>query len=126
MIRAITTVAGNVGADTTYLNALRACDFLDVSDIPVGRADTSSQPSTTGDASHIHGTDGLGDASRHLPIRTMPKKVLSSRHLIKKVIKKHPETQILTFGPLTNIATYLFENSEKKSFHMPIRIISMG
>lgn len=53
-VLAITTTGGNVGAETTYRNALRACEFLDVIDVPVGKSDILIQ---SPDASHIHGAD---------------------------------------------------------------------
>lgn len=55
-ILAITTTGGNVGAEMTYRNALRACEFMDVLDVPVGKSDIIIK---SPDASHIHGEDGL-------------------------------------------------------------------
>lgn len=116
-ILAITTTGGNVGAEITYRNALRACEFLGIIDVPVGKSDIIVK---SPDASHIHGADGLWNASKYLPKVKIPKISLSSDALLETVIKKHPETQILTFWPLTNIARLL-----KKDIH-PTRIIMMG
>ena len=116
-ILAITTTGGNVGAEITYKNALRACEFMDVLDVPVGKSDVVVR---SPDASHIHGEDGLGNASKYLPRVRTPKIPLSSDDLLEKLTKKYPEIQILTFWPLTNIARLL-----KKNIH-PSRIISMG
>ncbi len=85
--------------------------------IPVGKSDSKALGQ---DASHIHGTDGLGNASSFLPHVKLPKKPHLSHELLETLIKKHPEVQILTFGPLTNIAHLL-----KKGLK-PNRIISMG
>jgi inosine-uridine nucleoside N-ribohydrolase len=117
-ILAITTTGGNVWAETTYKNALRACEFMDVLDVPVGKSDVVVESS---DASHIHGIDGLGNASKHLPRVKIPKISLSSDELLEKYLKKDHTAQVLTFGPLTNIARLLENNAVE-----PSRIISMG
>ncbi len=92
-ILAITTTGGNVGAEITYKNALRACEFMDVLDVPVGKSDVIVK---SPDASHIHGEDGLGNASKYLPRVHTPKIPLSSDELLEKITKKHIDIQILT------------------------------
>jgi inosine-uridine nucleoside N-ribohydrolase len=78
--------------------------------------------SKSSDASHIHGGDGLGNASNYLPKVKVPKKILSSADLIEKILGKYPETQILIFGPMTNIAQHIEKNNTT-----PInRVIAMG
>ncbi|MFA6079930.1 MAG: nucleoside hydrolase [Candidatus Gracilibacteria bacterium] len=116
-IHAITTTGGNVGPELTYLNALRACDFMGITDISIG---CSALISPSANASHIHGKDGLGDASQFLQKIKVPKKPLSSADLIEKTLKKYPETQILCFGPMTNMAKYLDKNTYTG------RVIAMG
>ena len=91
---AITTTGGNVGAEITYQNALRACEFLGVIDVPVGKSDVVVK---SPDASHIHGEDGLGNASKYLPKVKIPKITLTNDELLSKYIKKYPDLQILTF-----------------------------
>lgn len=93
-ILALTTTGGNVGSQTTYHNALRACAFMNVSDIPVGKSDTTIK---SPDASHIHGSDGLGNASKFLPKLSVPTVTFSSDKLLESCIKKDPRIQILTF-----------------------------
>ena len=90
---------------------------MNVMDVPVGRSYTVVK---SHDASHIHGTDGLGNASKYLPRVRIPKIPQSSEDLLEKLTKKYPEVQILTIGPLTNIAQLI-----RKDIH-PTRIISMG
>ena len=116
-ILAITTTGGNVGAEITYKNALRTCEFMDVLDVPVWKSDVIIK---SPDASHIHGEDGLGNASKYLPRVRTPKIPLSSDELLEKLTKKYADVQILTLWPLTNIARLV-----KKGIH-PTRIISMG
>ncbi len=118
-IHAITTTGGNVGAETTYLNALRACEFMSVSDIQIGQG---TNKSGSDDASHIHGDDGLGNASNFLSKVKTPKKPLNSADIITKTLAKYPETQVLIFGPMTNIAHYIIRQDST-----PInRVIAMG
>ena len=81
-----------MNADLTYINALRACQFMGVSGIPVGKTEIVVSAK---DASHIHGKDGLGDASRFLAPVKVPSKPLSSTKLLADLVKKHPEAQIL-------------------------------
>jgi len=118
-IHAITTTGGNVGADITYLNALRACDFMEVDDVEVGKGLSKDG---INDASHIHGSDGLGNASNFLPKVKVPKKILSSADLITEVLEKYPETQVLIFGPMTNIAGYVQQHGSVSVS----RVIAMG
>ncbi len=66
---------------------------MDVLDVPVGKTDTIVK---SPDASHIHGIDGLGNASKYLPRVRAPKIPLSSDELLEKLTKKYPEVQILT------------------------------
>ncbi len=115
-IVAITTTGWNVWTDITYKNALRACQFVWVSDIPVWKSDVVSK---SPDASHIHAKDGLGNASKYLSKLVIPKKTLSSDDLLEKYIKIHPDLQILTLWPLTNIARLV------KKWIQPSRMISM-
>lgn len=116
-IHAITTTGGNVGPELTYLNALRACDFMWITDVSVG---CSTLISKSKNASHIHGKDGLWDASQFLQKMKAPKKTLSSAEVIEKTLKKYPETHILCFGPMTNMAQYLDKNTYAG------RVIAMG
>lgn len=118
-IHAITTTGGNVWPEITYLNALRACEFMWLKDIPVGK-DTIAIKGT--DASHIHWSDGLWNASQFLPKVKVPKNTSSSTNLIQEIIKKYPETQILVFGPMTNIAYHIKHHGADQIS----RVIAMG
>ncbi len=66
---------------------------MDVLDVPVGKTDILVK---SPDASHIHGLDGLGNASKYLPRVRVPKISLSSDELLEKLTKKYPDVQILT------------------------------
>jgi hypothetical protein len=67
---------------------------MSVLDVPVGKSDTVIK---SPDAGHIHGSDGLGNASKYLSRVKIPKISLSSDELLEKYTKKYPDVQILTF-----------------------------
>jgi inosine-uridine nucleoside N-ribohydrolase len=67
---------------------------MGVIDVPVGKSDVVVK---SPDASHIHGADGLGNASKYLSRVRIPKISLSSDTLLENLVKKNPEVQILTF-----------------------------
>jgi inosine-uridine nucleoside N-ribohydrolase len=92
---------------------------MEVTDIQIGKGTNKSGSS---DASHIHGSDGLGNASQFLSKVKIPKKALSSISLITATLKKYPETQVLIFGPMTNIANYI---GQKDAISIN-RVIAMG
>lgn len=103
-IKAITTSGGNVSADKTYLNAVRMCQFVGAMDIPIGK---DLRPvSSEGDASHIHGQDGIWNLSWLLPAisNSSTSQLLDSPTLIIDTIKSNPWLTILATGPLTNLA----------------------
>lgn len=102
-IKAITTSGWNVSADKTYLNAVRMCQFVNVNNIPIGK---DLRPiSSQGDASHIHGEDGIGNLSGLLPdVSWKNIGELSSPDLIITTIRNNPWLTILATWPLTNLA----------------------
>jgi inosine-uridine nucleoside N-ribohydrolase len=86
-LQGITTLGGNVSADLTYRNGLRMRDMVGI-DVPVGK---DLRPvEGAGDASHIHGVDGIGGLAALLPEVTEPKKTLDSVQMIIDSIKQHP------------------------------------
>lgn len=101
-IKAITTSGGNVSADKTYLNAHRMCQFIWIDTIPIGK---DIRPITAqGDASHIHGEDGIGNLSQILPSVKTPTEVQDSVDLIIATIESNPWIILLATWPLTNLA----------------------
>ena len=125
-IKAITTSGGNVSADKTYLNAHRMCQFVKVNNIPIGK---DLRPITSkGDASHIHGNDGIGNLSRLLPDATksinFPVTPLDSMALLIQTIKENPGLIILATGPMTNFAAA--EQQEPGILNQCRSIIAMG
>jgi inosine-uridine nucleoside N-ribohydrolase len=101
-LQGITTLGGNVSADLTYRNALRMKDFTGIN-VPVGK---DLRPvEGAGDASHIHGADGIGGLSDLLPQVHEPDETLDSVQMIIDAIQRQPgQLTLLVTGPMTNLA----------------------
>lgn len=118
----ITTVGGNVAADKTYANALRMCQFVGPTDIPVGK---DHRQIVSQDASHIHGNDGIGNLSAMLPEVKLPTEEKDSVDMIIEAIHTYGnELAILVTGPMTNMA--LAEAREPGILSKAKKIIAMG
>ena len=106
-VEAITTVCGNFPLDLCTKNALLAEDAAGGYLPPVYRGvehPLLSQKSFA--AYHVHGEDGLGGLDLPAPARKAEKK-----HAVPAIIdlvRENPgEIEIITIGPLTNIAVAL-------------------
>ncbi|MEI7477339.1 MAG: nucleoside hydrolase [bacterium] len=118
----MTTVGGNVAADKTYANALRMCQFMGATDVPVGK---DHRQIVSQDASHIHGNDGIGNLSEMLPPVQLPASENDSVDMIIAAIEKYgKELAILVTGPMTNIA--LAEERKPGILSQCKKIIAMG
>ncbi|MEF2070118.1 nucleoside hydrolase [Consotaella aegiceratis] len=105
---AITTVFGNVGLQTATANILATLAVAQAA-IPVyaGAAQPLVQPIV--DATHIHGEDGLGGAPRPAS-QAEPHgddAVQFLRAALLDAARRNEKVDILTIGPLTNLALAL-------------------
>ena len=103
-VAAITVVAGNVSVAQATNNALYCAEICD-SDVPVfsGAGAPLVRELTTAD--WFHGKDGLGDHG-YVP----GKRRAESTHAVDAIIdtvRANPEIEIVTLGPLTNLALAL-------------------
>ncbi|WP_415274234.1 nucleoside hydrolase [Aquiluna sp. Uisw_065] len=122
----ITCVDGNTSLNNVCKNTLQVLDMAGASKIPVAAGANEPLMGTAGDlgdASHVHGGDGLAGLSNAGSSR-----VLDSRHaieLIRDLIEgsKDPVT-LVPIGPLTNIA--LFISTFPKTAKKLERIVLMG
>ncbi len=106
VIRAVTTVAGNVPVESSTRNALITLDLVGASSVPVfeGAARPLVRPLIT--AQDVHGEDGMGGAILDPPTR---------RHhdghavdALRDIARREPgQHTLVTLGPLTNIALAL-------------------
>ncbi len=98
------------------------CQFVGNTSTPVGK---DTRPITgAGDASHIHGEDGIGGLSSLLPEVQYPDQTLDSVDLIIETIENNPGLVILATGPLTNLA--MAEKKKPGILTQCQYIISMG
>ena len=124
-IEALTTVAGNVPLDHCVTNAFHILHAAGIDNPPpVVRGCAVPLQRAPVTASHVHGSDGLGDISA---IREpdgkvrypAPEGVTVAAHaadLMANLIGSNPgEITIVTLGPLTNIATALERRPEAMS-----------
>jgi purine nucleosidase len=104
-VEAITTVSGNVDLDLTTANALKILDAAG-KDVPVYRGCDRPLIERPENASHVHGTDGLGDCR----IPASKKKAQSEHavHTLVRLANENPgEFTLAAIGPLTNLAVAL-------------------
>ena len=106
-VLAITVVAGNVPVEQGTRNALYTAELC-ASPVPIyiGAAAPLTRPLE--DASWFHGRDGLGDHGYQPQTRT-PEPGFAVDTLIR-IIHANPGIELITLGPLTNLALALRES----------------
>jgi purine nucleosidase len=102
-LRAITTVAGNVGLDKTTANALRVRDYLGMRDVPVVEGSPGPLLRPVIDARDVHGNSGLGAASLPAP-SSGPADGHAVDYLAAAIGAEPGRVTLIAVGPLTNIA----------------------
>jgi inosine-uridine nucleoside N-ribohydrolase len=112
-IVAITSVFGNNTAARCAHNSLRVLDLAGPAHIPVAvGAEAPLVGHVSYLATHVHGTDGLGDAglSDHV---SCPPVALTATELIGRTARAHSgRLRILALGPLTNLAKVLLADPD--------------
>lgn len=120
-IKAITPVTGNVPYRYTSENALRLADYLDI-DCKIGMGAVNPLFIKAEDAGDIHGKGGLGG---YILPETDRKFDGYAWDIIRdEAIKANGELEIITLGPLTNIAITFMRYPEIKPLIK--RIVCMG
>ncbi len=104
-VKAITVVAGNVPLEQGVINALYTAEQCG-SEAPIFKGAAGPMQREPADATWFHGRDGMGDRNYPLPRRTVEK--LSAVEAISKVIRENDGIELVTLGPLTNIALALW------------------
>jgi purine nucleosidase len=103
-VLAITVVAGNVSVDQGAQNALYTAELCD-SAVPVFTGAAAPLIRPLEDASWFHGRDGLGDHGYRPAKRTAEKEFAVDAMV--RIIEANPDIEIITLGPLTNVALAL-------------------
>jgi len=107
-IEAISLVAGNVPVEMGIQNALYTCELCDV-EIPVFKGATKPLLRELETAQFVHGKDGMGDIG--LDLQGRKEQEGNAVDIIIDTIHKFPhEIELITLGPLTNIALALLKD----------------
>jgi purine nucleosidase/pyrimidine-specific ribonucleoside hydrolase len=123
-IAGMTTVAGNIGIETTTRNAGRLLAFAGREEIPVfqGAATPLSRPGP--EPLNLHGEDGIGGVGLPDPAR-QPESLPAVEWLTELLLDEPAGTiDVLALGPLTNIARLILEKPEAAK--RIGRIVAMG
>ena len=123
-VAGITTVAGNIGIETTTRNACRLMTFAGREDVPVFQGAANPLSRVGPEPLNLHGEDGIGGVALPDPAR-LP----DSRHAVEwlaDVLLDQPAgiVDVLALGPLTNLARLVQEQPEAAG--RIGRIIAMG
>ncbi len=122
-LAALTTVAGNVGIETTTRNALALLDLAGRPDIPVYAGCARPILKRLETAEIVHGDDGLG-GYRLPPPRTRAQPSHAVPALIALLRGAASPITLCTLGPMTNLALALIQAPDITA--KIGRVISMG
>lgn len=103
-VAAITTVAGNVPVEQATRNALYTAELCDAA-TPIYMGCAEPLTRKLEDATWFHGQDGLGDQGYPAPKRSAEK--AHAVDAIIETVRAHPGIEVVTLGPLTNVALAL-------------------
>jgi purine nucleosidase len=103
---AVTCVGGNVALSNTTRNALQLREYLGFEHIPIAAGAGQPLVRVAEDASHVHGSEGMGAV--RLPDPTTAAADIHAVDLIIQTLRDAPGTvHLVATGPLTNIALAL-------------------
>jgi purine nucleosidase len=120
-VAAITVVAGNVGIEQATRNALYTAELCG-SDVPIYAGAAKPLIGDLHAATWFHGQDGLGDHG-YAP-RTRSAGMAHAADVIVAAAHAHPGLEIVTLGPLTNLALAL--DREPRLPELVSRCVVMG
>lgn len=108
-VAAVTVVSGNLGVAQACRNALYTVELCG-SDVPVFQGAEAPLARPLEDASWFHGMDGLGDHDYPAPLRK-----IEDQPAVEAIIETIDATrglELITLGPLTNVALALRRKPE--------------
>lgn len=122
-IEAVTMVAGNVPLHQATQNALMTMEVTDAQKPPVYMGAKKPLFKNLHTAGEVHGLDGMGDCNLIDPTIQAEKDHAVDK--ILEIVEANPhEIEILTIGPVTNIATAILKSPE--TMKKVKRIYAMG
>ncbi|MBQ0823008.1 nucleoside hydrolase [Microvirga sp. HBU67558] len=123
-IAGMTTVAGNIGIETTTRNGGRLLAFAGREDIPVVQGATAPLSRPGPEPLNLHGENGIGGVALPEPVRP-PESLPAAAWLAEFLLDQPAGTvDIFALGPLTNIARLFIDNPD--AARRIGRIIAMG
>ncbi len=112
-LRAVTCVVGNTNVDQVTSNTRYVLDAAGAPDIPVARGSGHPLLVPSDDASHVHGSDGLGGFSRPSDRRLSPLSAVELLHReLMAAVGTGDRITLVPSAPLTNIALLLRTHPE--------------
>jgi purine nucleosidase len=105
-LKGITTVSGNVHVKTNTQNALSLLELTGYEDIPVAQGCDRPLIREFEHAEHIHGENGLGNASLSAPHIT-PISLHAVDFVIEEIMHERKMITLVCIAPLTNVALAL-------------------
>lgn len=122
-VLAITTISGNVEVNQATINALTSIDHAGTYKPPVFKGMAKPLITDLENASQVHGLDGMSDKSFRKPLQ-QPEEEHAVDALIRLITQGNGDVELLTLGPLTNIAMAMIQAPDVMS-RIP-RITCMG
>lgn len=119
----ITCVAGNVSLPKTLRNARVSCEIADTYTPKFFAGCDKPMFTKHVDAENCHGHDGLGDIG--YPEPKIPVEEEHAVDAVIRLVKENPGIEILTLGPLTNIAMAIIQEPELMRKNVA-RLTAMG
>ncbi|NLU68261.1 nucleoside hydrolase [Streptomyces sp. HNM0574] len=108
-LRAVTTVAGNTGAERAALNTLQVLETVGRTDVPVAAgAEAALSGAAHDEVSTVHGEGGLGGVALPAPAAE-PDPRPAVDLIVETARAAHGALDILATAPLTNLALALHE-----------------
>lgn len=99
----ITVVSGNVDLNLATKNALLAVEVANTYTVPVYMGMDKPLVRETVHATEVHGKDGISNTNM-VPIKLKAEKEYAINALIRLIEENPYEVELITLGPLTNIA----------------------
>ena len=123
-ILGVCPVSGNKGLDITEKNALKLCEVVGRTDIPVLRGAKKGILKETRTSGNVHGQSGFG-RNVNLP---EPSKQVEKKYawdfVYEKAVEYNGELEILAVGPLTNLGIAFLKYNDLSKYIK--RIVIMG
>jgi purine nucleosidase len=108
-VEAVTVVAGNVPVDQGVQNVLYTLELLGECGVPVFRGAQAPLLAPLVTSQFIHGEDGMGDIG--LPLRGREPHPGHAMDALLQTVGRYPgEVELVTLGPLTNVAMALHKD----------------